>query len=172
MLATCSTVSRHMARRSSGSMPKPSSSAREADSPGAEVRAAVRDEVERGDALGDARGMVVAGRHQDDAVAQADALGPLGGGGEEDLGRRGMRVLLEEMVLDFPGVVDAEPIGQLDLGQRILEELLLAALDPRARQLMLVEDAELHVRRTVTRVEVWTGRTASPPRAASTFRRR
>ncbi len=33
MSATCSTVSRHMARRSLGSMPNPSSSAREADSP-------------------------------------------------------------------------------------------------------------------------------------------
>ena len=104
-------------------------------------------------------------------MAQANAPGPLGGGGEEDLGRGGVRVLLEEMVLDFPGVVDAEPIGQLDLRQGVLEELLLAALDPRARQLMLVEDSELHRRRAVTAAEGWTGRTASPPRAASTLRR-
>ena len=33
MFATCSVVSRHIARRSAGSMPKPSSSARDADSP-------------------------------------------------------------------------------------------------------------------------------------------
>ncbi len=33
ILATCSTVSRHMARRSAGLIPKPSSSARLADSP-------------------------------------------------------------------------------------------------------------------------------------------
>ena len=99
-------------------------------------------------------------------------LRALRGGGEEDLGRGGVRVLLEEVVLDLPGVVDAEPVGQLDLVERVLEELLLAALDPRARELMLVEDAELHRRRAVTRAEGWTGRTACPPRAASTRRRR
>jgi hypothetical protein len=33
MFATCSVVSRHMARRSAGVTPKPSSSARDADSP-------------------------------------------------------------------------------------------------------------------------------------------
>ena len=33
MFATCSMVSRHIARRSAGVMPKPSSSARDADSP-------------------------------------------------------------------------------------------------------------------------------------------
>ena len=97
---------------------------------GAPVDAAVGDEVERGDALGDARRVVVAGRHQHDAVAEADALRALRRGGQEDLGRRGVRVLLEEVVLDLPGVVDAEPVGQLDLVERVLEELCSLALAP------------------------------------------
>jgi len=42
------------------------------------------------------------------------------------------RVLLEEVVLDLPGVVDAEPIGQLDLCERVLEQTLLATGLPGA----------------------------------------
>jgi len=47
-------------------------------------------------------------------------------------------VLLEEVVLDLPRVVDAEPVGQLDLAEGVLEELELAAFRPRARELVLV----------------------------------
>ena len=111
---------------------------------GAPFDATVRDEIERGDALGHARGMVVARRHQHDAVAEPDALGALRAGGEEHLRRGGVRVLLEEVVLDLPGVVDAELVGELHLVERLLEQPELGALDPRPRQLMLVEDAELH----------------------------
>src|SRR2546422_11457478 len=42
------------------------------------------------------RSMIVAGRHEDDAVAEADALGARGAGGQEDLGGRGVRVRSEE----------------------------------------------------------------------------
>src|SRR5207237_5933175 len=79
-----------------------------------------------------------------DAVAEPDALGALAGGTEEDFRRRGVRVLLEEVMLDFPGVVVAELVGELDLAERILQQLILALRAPRARQLMLVEDAEFH----------------------------
>jgi hypothetical protein len=78
------------------------------------------------------------GGELDDAVAEADAPGALAGRAQEDLGRRGMGILLQEVVLDLPGVVVAEPVGQLDLGQRVLEQLVLAALRP-GRGLMLVE---------------------------------
>jgi len=44
-----------------------------------------------------------------------------------------VRILLEKVVLDLPGVVDAEPVGQLDLRERVLEETLLAAVVPGAR---------------------------------------
>ncbi len=49
-------------------------------------------------------------------MTDADVLRAGGAGGEEHLGRRGMRVLLEEVVLDLPYVVDAEAVGELDLG--------------------------------------------------------
>ncbi len=64
--------------------------------------------------------------------------------GEKDLRRGGVRVLLEEVVLDLPGVVDAEAVGELDLVERVLEQLELAAVAPGPRELVLVEDAEFH----------------------------
>src|SRR5712692_9599783 len=48
------------------------------------------------------------------------------------------------MVLHLPGVVDAQPVGELHLGQRVLEEPELGAVLPGPRQLVLVEDPELH----------------------------
>src|SRR2546425_3265149 len=113
---------------------------------GAELDPPARDQVEHRDALGDARGMIVAGRHEDDAVAEADALGARGARGQEDLGRRGVRVLLQEVVLDLPGVVDPEPVGQLHLRERLVDEAHLAVLLTGSGELVLVEDAELHGR--------------------------
>ena len=104
------------------------------------------DQVERGDALGDAGRVVVFRRHQADAVAEADSLGALRAGGEENLGRRGVRIFLEKMVLDFPGVVDAEPVGEFDLVERFGKQPVLVAVVPWTRQLVLVENAEFHGR--------------------------
>src|ERR1700680_4769281 len=70
---------------------------------GAELDPPVADQVERGDALGTARRM--RRRQLHDAVAQPDPLGALAGGAKEYLGRRRVRILLEEMVLDLPGVI-------------------------------------------------------------------
>jgi hypothetical protein len=39
----------------------------------------------------------------------------------------------------------AELICQLDLVERVLEQFVLATLTPRTRQLVLVEDPELHL---------------------------
>ena len=47
-------------------------------------------------------------------------------------------------MLHFPGVIDAELVGQFDLVERVLEQLELVAVLPRTRQLVLVEDAEFH----------------------------
>src|SRR5437762_9253339 len=47
-------------------------------------------------------------------------------------------------MLDEPRIVVAEPIGELDLTERVLQEVVLASLAPGTGQLMLVEDAELH----------------------------
>ena len=59
-------------------------------------------------------------------------------------GARRVRVLLEEVVLDLPHGVEAELVGQLDLVEGVLDELPLGVLGPGPRQLVLVEDAELH----------------------------
>src|SRR5207302_10983230 len=101
-----------------------------------------------GDAFGNPSRMSVGRRHQRDAVTEADPVGALRAGGEEDLGGRGVRVFLEEMVLDLPDVVDAEPVGQLDLIERIVIEPPLGVVIPggagRLRQLVFVEQAEFH----------------------------
>ena len=47
-------------------------------------------------------------------------------------------------MLDLPGEVDPEAVGELDLIERVLEEPVLVALAPGARDLVLVEYAELH----------------------------
>ena len=57
-----------------------------------------------------------------------------------------MRVLLEEVVLDLPHGVEPEPVGELDLVERVAQQLLLGVRVPRARELVLVEDPEAHAR--------------------------
>ena len=101
-------------------------------------------QVERRDALGDADRMVELVRQQHDAVADADALRALRDRGEEHLGRRGVRELGQEVVLDLPHGVEAEPVGELDLLERLLVAAVLAALVVRLRHLQLVEEVELH----------------------------
>src|SRR5262249_41268862 len=107
-----------------------------------QLHASAREQVEGGHALGDADRVI--GRQLDDAVAEPDTTRALGRGAEEDLGGRAVRVLLEEVVLDQPGVVVAQPVRQLDLLQRVLEELILAPLVPRTRKLVLIKDTEFH----------------------------
>jgi len=51
-------------------------------------------------------------------------------------------------MLDLPGIVDAEPVGELDLVERLLIDPQLVAVLPGARDLMLIEDAELHLGRS------------------------
>ena len=68
------------------------------------------------------------GGELDDAVAEADVLRALAGRAEEHLGRGAVRVLLEEVVLDLPRVVVAEAVGELDLVEAVLEELVLGVL--------------------------------------------
>jgi hypothetical protein len=109
-----------------------------------ELHAPARNEVQRRDPLGDLGGMVVARRHQHDPVAEADLLGALRARGQEHLGRGRVRVLLEEVVLHLPGEIDPESIGELDLVERLPIQAQLGPLAPRPRQLVFVEDSELH----------------------------
>ena len=108
----------------------------------AELDAAAAQQIECRDPLGDAGGMV--GGQLDDAVTEADALGALAGGAEEHLRRRRVGVFLEEVVLDLPGVVVAQLVGQLDLVERIEMHLHLGMRFPGLGDLQLVEDAEFH----------------------------
>ena len=109
-------------------------------------RPAARDEIERGDALGDARRMVESRRRLHDAVPEPHVLGALRDRGEEHLGRARMAVLLEEVVLDLPDRVDAERVRERALLERVLEERVLRVLVPGPRELVLVEESEAHAR--------------------------
>jgi hypothetical protein len=111
---------------------------------GAELHASLGHQVEHGDALGDAGRVVVARSGLHHAVPDAHPSGALAGRGQKHLGRAGVRVLLEEVVLHLPEVLHAQRVGQLDLVEGVGDELLLAGLGPGPGQLVLVEDAELH----------------------------
>src|ERR1700733_6864074 len=50
------------------------------------------------------------------------------------------------MVLDFPGIIDTEPVGEFDLIERLLEQPDFVALVPWPWQLVFVENAEFHGR--------------------------
>ena len=108
----------------------------------AELAAAVAQEIEHRDAFGDARGMIC--RELENAVAEPDVPGPLAGRGKEGFRRGRVRIFFQEMMFHHPGMVIAEPVGGLELGQRVLVEPELVALFPWARQLQLVKDAEFH----------------------------
>jgi hypothetical protein len=84
------------------------------------------------------------GGQLDDAVPEPDVFRALRGGSQEDLRRGGMGVFLQEVVLNFPGEVITELVGELDLGEAVLKKIELAGLGPWARELVLVKDAELH----------------------------
>ena len=77
-------------------------------------------------------------------MAETHLLGALRHRGQKDLRRARVAVLLEEVVLDLPAVLDAELVGELALLQRVLQQRVLGVLVPRTRQLVLVEQAELH----------------------------
>src|SRR5215211_8009138 len=55
-----------------------------------------------------------------------------------------MRIFFQEMMLHHPGVIVAQPVGGLELRQRVLVKPVLVAGLPRPRQLQLVKDAEFH----------------------------
>ena len=88
-------------------------------------------------------------------------------GGQEHLGCRGVRVLLEEVVLDLPDVLDAQAVGQLDLVEGVLHQLAFGVLLPGTADLVLVEDPELHAVPLDSPVKPVRSRVSRPGRAAS-----
>src|ERR1700687_3937168 len=130
MLMHCATPSCHIRRFSTASKPtlKPPSSISEALSP---VPNSTRPlETRSSVALRAPRRVIVFRRHQADAVAETDVFGALRARREEYLGRRGVRIFLEKMGLDFPGIIDTELVGEFDLIERLLEQPVLVALVP------------------------------------------
>jgi hypothetical protein len=110
----------------------------------AELHPAVRNQVERGDPLRHPEGVVDVGRHVHDAMAEADVLRPLAGGSQEDLRRRGVRVLLQEVVLGDPDAVQPDLVGQLDELESILEDLAFLVFSPRTGNGVLQEQRDFH----------------------------
>ena len=94
---------------------------------GAQLHAPVAENVQHGGALGDADGVVVLRRQQGHGVADADALGALGDGAVEHLGRGTVGELPQEVVFHRPEVLEADLVGQVHLGQHLLVALRLDA---------------------------------------------
>ena len=129
---------------------------------GAELDAAVADQIEHGDALGGAHRMVVRLGQQAHAVADADVLRDRGDVAVEHLGVRAVRVLVEEVVLDRPEASGspagrrASPArscpGRLELGVAVPR-----AAPPGSRRTSRTSQAHLAARRTAL-----TGVNANP----------
>ena len=111
---------------------------------GAKLDPAIAQQIERGDALRDARGVIDVGRRLDDAVTDANVLGALADRGQKYFGRRRVRVFFEEVMLGGPDVVVSALIGQDRLFQRILEQRVLGIADPGPGELMFVKTAKFH----------------------------
>jgi hypothetical protein len=56
-----------------------------------------------------------------------------------------MGILLQEMVLDLPRVVDAYPVGEFDLFERLAINSVLGIRIPGPRYLVFIKDTELHL---------------------------
>ncbi len=112
---------------------------------GAEFDAAVAQQIERGDPLGDASGVIDVGRRLHDAVADTYVLGALAHGGEKYFRRRGVRVFFQEMMLGGPDIVISALIGKNRLFQRVLQQRVLGIASPRPGELMFVKTAKFHV---------------------------
>ena len=66
-------------------------------------------------------------------MAEANLLGALTRSGEKYFRCGRVRVFFEEVMFDFPHVVDADFVGQLDLIERVLNQLQFCAGPPRPR---------------------------------------
>ena len=84
-------------------------------------------------------------RHADDnAVTDIDLLGLHRTRGQEQLGRRTVRVLFQKMVLDRPDLIKADLVGQPDLFQGVHIHGPLGFPIPGTRHGQFVENTKLH----------------------------
>ena len=112
---------------------------------GAEFDPPVRDKIERRDAFSDASRMIVAWRHEHDAMAETYAFCALRARCQKHLRRGGMGIFLKEMVLDLPRVVDADAVGEFDLFERLAINSVLGISVPGPWNLVFIKDAEFHL---------------------------
>ena len=87
--------------------------------------------------------LIVVWNHLTNTVANANVFGPSGSRSQKYFRRRGMRILVEEMMLNLTGVVKAQPISQFHLVECIVKQLPFAIGTPGARQLQLVKYSKL-----------------------------
>ena len=99
---------------------------------GAELEAAVGEVVEHRDALGDLRRVVHLRERVEDARADVDALGGVREVAGDHVVGREVRVLVEEVVLGDPHVLEPGAVGGLD-GRELVHER--AGAPPRDRRL-------------------------------------
>ena len=95
-------------------------------------------------------------------MAQSDARGALAGRGQEHLGGRTVAVLLEEVVLDLPHVVETQAVRQLHLVEGVFEQAVFVAFAPWPGDLVLVEQAELHGGKPMGASPIGPGREGEP----------
>ena len=101
---------------------------------GAELEAAFAEVVEHGHPFRDARRMVDRRCDVEDGRAHVDALGGGQNVGHEGLGVGQVRVLVEEVMLGRPRVLEARLVGGLDVGDLVLQRLVLGADLAASRQ--------------------------------------
>ena len=111
--------------------------------------------VEHRDALGDLGGMVHLRERVEDARPDVDALGRLREVAGHHVVGGEMRVLVEEVVLREPYVLESGAIGGFDCGDLVHERAVLGSGEviapPERRVVSLDEDSELHGRGSTTR---------------------
>ena len=112
--------------------------------PGAQIHAAITDDIEHGGAFGHPDRVIVLARQQGDGVANANPLGALGEGPVEDFRGRAVGKLPQEVVLYRPEVLEADLIRQLDLGHDLFVALLLDAVIVGFRYLNFIHEPEFH----------------------------
>ena len=118
---------------------------------GPELEAALGEVVQHGHALGHLRRMVHLWERVEDPCAEVDPLRRPGQIAQHDVVGREVRVLVEEVVLGDPRVLEAGPVGRLDELYLPHERRVLGPGSPSggARDVALNEEAEFH--RTVKR---------------------
>ena len=117
---------------------------------GADFEPSARHDVEHRAAFGDADHRIDLRHAHVDAVTDADALRLRGDRGQEDLRRRAMRILFEEVMLDRPAIIEAQLVREDRLLDAVVVDALFGVAMPRPRHADFIEDAELHSRTPVS----------------------